>query len=579
ERRTRSSAEGDAKSIDKSGERRTRSSAEGDAKSIDKSGQQPVGNVEVVFRNLTGEETAMAGADGRYRIDVPAGVYRAFVRDDSVLSFGRVGRVRVPGLPSLDSAGVPDENLMPLVAAGHDTDGVDLAVVRGGTVTGKVVDSAGRPVQHAALRALGVDGIKPTLGTDVAETDETGAYELRLPSGPYVLEATHPRYAGLTEPAEIGVTAGGHTTADLTLTAGCVIAGRVVAASGSAAGDGAIEKQWGETDSEFRPDGKIAADGTFRWVTTAAGDVTLRAWPWKSPPSQSRTFACRDGARFDNIVFALPANNPDIEGVLADATGAPVPLAFIDLAPLDPGGLAQQERTDADGKWGVFHMPAGRYQVTAYAPNRGVVSTIVTAPAANVRLALGGTGKIAGTTTKDFANGSFEIQLVACDGGIAIADDHRLVTVIDGHFELDDVPACGLTVAASVARRKQVTRVAVPAGGVGKLQLDLGAPRARHITGIVTDASGRPVEGAFVNAVFASDPDEEIGTEASATTDAAGHYAIDTFDGAQLMVYGQGRVANATATRDQMDFKLEGEPQQDEIEIPDHFEPDVGPDE
>jgi hypothetical protein len=543
-----------------------------------------VGNVEVVFRSASGEETTMAGADGKYRIDVPAGQYRAFVRDETVLSVGSIDHVRLPGLPTADTAGVPDEALMPLVDAQSDADGVDLSVLRGGVVTVHVADRNGRPIKNAVLRARGPNGMKPTLGTDVAETDAAGTAELRLPAGQYELEATHAKFAGVDGGVRaMQVSAGDHMQTTVTLTAGCVIAGRVVLAGGALAGDGAIEKQWGSTDLEFAPSGKIASDGTFRWVTTEEVEVTLRAWPWKSPPSTSQQFSCRDGARFESVVFALPNLKPDIEGVLVDASGAPVPFAFIDLAPLDTGGISQQERTDSEGKWGVFHMPSGRYNITAHSPGRGVVSTVVNSPQASVRLALGGTGKLAGTMSL-LASGSFELHLVSCVNGtsmVVIPDDRRIVTVTGGRFAIDDVPACDLQILATWRGHPASTRVTVPVGGVGRVELALGPPRAKKVQGYVRDESGHPIEGAAIVAELEGEADT---TTLAVRTDAAGHYALETFSGASLRASEKGRigfaaVGMANVDQEQVDIVVRdyGEGKRDTIDIPDDYsdEPSV----
>lgn len=547
---------------------------------LDRNSAAPIGDVEVVFRDATGEQSAIASADGRYRIELPSGTYRAFVRDETVFSVGMADRVRLPGLPSLDTAGVPDETLMPVIAATRDTAGVDLVVLRGGVVAGKVTDGSGRPVSHAVIRAVPDTGYRPSLGTDVTETDAAGAFELRIPAGAYQLEATHARYAGLVDGLRsLEVGAGDHVTADLTLTAGCVIAGRVVDAHGAAASEGAIELQWGSDDHEFSPSGRIAPDGTFRWVTTEPRDVTLRAWPWQSPRSPSRTFRCRDGARFEGVVFALPDRGPDISGVLADAAAAPVAFAFIDLAPLDPDGISQQERTDADGRWSVFHMPAGRYQVTAYVPGRGVVGTTIRAPQANVALALGGVGRIEGTTTLD--NGSFELALAECTepGSIVIAD-HRLVAVAHGRFEIDNVPACNLAVVASVLGRQRTAMVSVAPDGIGRLELDLAPPHPKHVTGIVRDDAGRPVENASVLATY-GDEDAAIET-AEVTTDASGRFELHTYAGAGLTVTydarsGSAEVGTTNAASEQIDIVLRDVPPDPDPPIADDTEPEPEP--
>ena len=499
----------------------------------------PVGNVEVVFRNESGEETVVAGADGRYKITLARGHYRAFVRDESVLSVGRPEVSRLPSLPSADTAGVPDEGLMPIVLAMRDADSVDLSVVRGGTILGQVIDLRGKPISGAVVRARS-GGARPALGTDVAETDSTGRFELHLPAGGYALEATHDRYAGVGGFQErILLEAGGKHASTLTLTAGCVIAGRVVDAKGKPTGDGAIEKRWGVSDLEFGPTGRVESDGTFRWVTTDEVDVTLRAWPWKSPPSASRTFTCRDGARFTDVVFRLQDKPPDIEGTLADETGAPVPFAFVDFAPQDPGGIGQQERTDAAGHWQVFNMPPGRYRVSASAPGHGVTTSAVLAPKRDVALQLGGVGRIEGTTTL-LANGTFELSDVVCAdsgrarNGIMLAQQHRLVQVVAGRFTIDDVPAC--TIWAQATWRDQHVRidVEVPPNASGTVELDLGPPHAKTVHGTVRDDAGRPVVNALVTAAYKSD------RNTSTRTDGTGRYSLQTFSGAAIMADGEG---------------------------------------
>src|SRR5262249_56106649 len=106
-------------------------------------------------------------------------------------------------------------------------------------------------------------------------------------------------------------------------------------------------------------------------------------------------------------------------------------------------GIAEKERTDGNGKWAVFSMPAGRYRITAHAPGHGIVDTIIHSPQASVKLQLGGTGRLEGTTTR-LANGSFELSLDACagpSGNLRIAHEQRLVTVTRGRLSAGRPPA------------------------------------------------------------------------------------------------------------------------------------------
>jgi hypothetical protein len=520
----------------------------------------PVPSVEVVFRNETGEETVMAGADGRYKITVARGSYHAFVRDESVLSVGRPDLSRLPSLPSAEVAGVPDEGLMPIVVATRDAEAVDLSVMRGGTIIGQVIDMRGAPVAGAVVRARGGQ-MRPTLGTDVAETDAAGRFELHLPAGSYALEATHDRYAGVADSSSrINLGAGARQSSTLTMTAGCVIAGRVLDARGKPSGDGAIEKRWGLTDLEFGPTGRVGSDGTFRWVTTEELDVTLRAWPWKSPPSASRTFSCRDGARFTNVVFQLQDRTPDIEGTLVDENGAPVPFAFVDFAPQTPGGIGQQERTDAEGRWQVFSMPNGQYRISASAAGHGVTVATVTSPARDVALQLGGVGRIEGTTTL-LANGTFELSDVTCAdaqrgrGGIRLAQQHRLVQVTAGHFTIDDLPACNVWARATWRDQHVRLDVEVPANGTATVELELGPPHPKTVRGTVRDEDGRPVPDALVTAAYKTD------RNTLTRTDGTGRYSLQTFSGATINVEAQGSsglasVGTANVDEEQVDVTL-----------------------
>ncbi|HEX2691073.1 MAG TPA: carboxypeptidase-like regulatory domain-containing protein [Kofleriaceae bacterium] len=516
---------------------------------IDLYRQQGVGGVEVVFRSASGETSTTSHPDGSYTIRVAPGLYRAFVRDDTVLSVGRPELVRLPGPPSAEAAGVPDEALMAIVLLTRDTGDVDLSVVRGGIVSGHVIDRSGRPIAGAVLRARG--GLRPTLATDVAETDTDGSFELRLPAGGFILDASHPRFAGIASAAEarIAIEPGDHLKTTITLTAGCVISGRVVGRDGKPTGDGAIERQWGQGDLEFAPAGQIAPDGTFRWVTTDEVDLTLRAWPWKSPPAPAQRFTCRDGARWSDVVFQVSDQRPDIAGVLVDRAGAPVGRAFLDLQPLDPDGLSQQERTDEAGRWEVYRMPPGRYRITAQAEGRGIATQTVTSPSDGVRLTLGGTGRIEGTVPR-LASGSFELVLGACRGDagmVALPPSRRLVTVTGGRFAIDDVPACELSFRAIWHGLPISAHAAIPSGGTAQVVLDLGPVRAKTVHGIVRDGTGKPVAGARVTATSPGNPDT------TATTDATGAYTLTAFSGATVHTDLGGRVGFAQVTSESAD--------------------------
>jgi hypothetical protein len=532
---------------------------------VDAADHQPVGGVEVVFRGAAGEATTASRSDGSYALRVAPGVYRGFVRDDAVLSLGHAEPTRLPTLPSADTAGVPDEALMPLVVATDDVDGADLLVVRAAVVTGHALDEAGRPVDGAVLRAHNSQDVRPALATDIAETDRDGSFELRLPAGRFELEVGHPRFAGIATinaapRPRIIVDPGERLDVRVVLAAGCVISGRVIDHRGAPSGDGAIELQSGAGELGYIPAGRVAPDGTFRWVTSDDIDLTLRAWPWKSPPSPGKHFTCRDGARFERVVFRLPDRRPDLEGVLVDRAGAPVAFAHVDLAPLEPGGVAQQERTDDLGRWAFFSAPAGRYRISAQAEGRGVAAATIAAPRDGIRLALAGTGRLEGTTPR-LPRGSFELGLASClepGGTVPLPQASRLITITGGRFAVDDLPACELTFRAVWRGKRVVQHVAIPSDGVGHVELELGLPRDKAVHGVVRDADGRPVAGAVVTASVQGKP------SATVISDASGAFRLTTVSGASLRASANGqigvaRVGGADVDAEQVDLVTDDE--------------------
>lgn len=477
-------------------------------------------NVEVVFRAGAREEIAKAGADGKYKLVLSPGTYRVFARDDVMMTVGKPDRMRLPTLPSAVNADALDEALVPTITLTRDTGDVDLALVRARHVTGTVFDTEARPVMNAVISAHGQTGIRPALGSDIAVSRFDGTFDLELPDGEYQLAATHPQFADSTEVGNVTVN-GGTRHVSLTLVKGCTITGKI-----TPPGEGAIERKLGASDLEFVPNGRSNPDGTFRWTTMDEGSVTLRAWPWHAPPSNAKTFNCRDGATF-TTTFTVPPRAPDLDGTLVDKRGQPVPFVHMDIQPLDPGGIAQQERTDADGSWAVFAMPAGRYLVTAIARG-GIVARTVTVPSFSQRLELSGTGRIEGTAT-NLVNGSFDLVLAAClDGGtLQLPRDPRLVPVQNGRFVIHDLPACDLQMQITWKGKTMTARATVPNAGAARMQLDLGVPREKRVTGIVRDRDGHAVAGAHVVATLDNQTHAIVAGE-------EGRFAIETFAGATI---------------------------------------------
>jgi protocatechuate 3,4-dioxygenase beta subunit/RNase P/RNase MRP subunit p29 len=526
---------------------------------IDETTRAFVGNAEVILRSDLGEETTQTKDNGAFSIEVRPGTYRVAVRGGGVVTAGLGDRVRLDGGPVAALVAAPDETLMPTVHATTDIPNLEITATPSGTIVGRVVDSKTQPIAHAIVRARGT--FRSALGTDVAETDARGEFSLEVPAGRYALDARAPGFAGLETKVEVVARAHASQRVALLVTRGCEIRGRVLHADDSPASDGAIERRT-TTSQEFGPAGRIEPDGTFAWTTTEEADVVLRGWPWKGMPSQERQFACKDGARFTDVVLRVPDRAPALAGTVVDATGAPVPFAYVDVEALDLGHGSQQERADASGRWEVHELWPGRYQVTAGANERGIAVTTVVAPRSeDVKVQLGGTGRIEGTTI-GLANGTVQMSFVACFDALdlqrrpmTIAHEPRLVPVTGGRFAIDDAPACDIQISARWRDQFVHARVVVPPSGIGHLELVLGEPHQKTVHGMVLDRGAHPVPNARVTA-------DLDGRNAAATTDDQGWYSLRTFSGAALAAGdgshgGRGQVGRANIPDERVDITLD----------------------
>ena len=526
---------------------------------LDELDRTAVKGAEVTLRNELGEASAQTTDDGSFSLILAPGDYRVAVHGGGVITAGPSDRVRLDGGPLAALAGAPDEALMPLVHATSDIANLELAATPASTITGRVIDQDSHNVAHAIVRARGV--LRSATGSDVVESDDRGEFTLEVPAGRYALQARAPGFAGLATGIEIVARPHGSQRVALLVARGCEIRGRVVRADGTPTIDGAIERRLGDGPDAFGPVGRIDPDGTFDWTSFETGEVTLRAWPWKSMPSAERTFACRDGAQFADVVLHVPDHQPALAGTVVDSSGAPVPFAYLDVEALDAGKNSQQERADAEGRWEVHELTGGRYQITASAAERGIAVTTVAVPRGEeVKLQLTGTGRIEGTTTS-LANGTMLVSFQACFDAhdlqhrpMEIAHEPRLVTVSGGRFVVEDAPACDLELSARWRGQLIQAHVVVPPADIGHVELPLGPPHEKVVHGTVRDANAQLAANVHVSA-------NANGQVAVAVTDDEGNYTLRTAAGAALAASngknaGHGTVGRANVPDERVDITL-----------------------
>ncbi|HUH05248.1 MAG TPA: carboxypeptidase-like regulatory domain-containing protein [Kofleriaceae bacterium] len=502
----------------------------------------PVPGAEVVFSGLGGEATTTAGAEGDYELEVLPEFYRIYARADGFVAVGGAPRERLPTEPDRRAVGAPHGERAPVLGVHRDLDGVDVAMRPSGEIRGTVLDERRRPIAGAVViaRPRERDARRPITGPDVDVSDLFGRFRLLVPAGAYVLTASHDDLAGLGEhnPSHQTVVAGEPSRVELTMVPGCIIEGQVVDVRGQPVGAGALEARvGGPPPNDFAAIGVLDEDGRFRYGHVGVGTLTLRAWPWKSPPTPVEQVRCEHGARV-KLELRVRDLAPSLEGVIVDAHGGPTPHAFVDLQPLDSGGIAQQERADAAGAWAFYDVPAGRYRVTTYVDGSGAAARTVTAPGSDVRLVLGGTGTLSGRAV-GLEHGAFTLIVERCKFGEAddeaVAPASSLLVVVDrGIFDVRGLPACDLVARAETGYRTVRFGAAIPANATAELELDLRQPRRKQLRGLVLDLAGTPQAAASIIRVPASGTDRTPGDYA--LSDSAGRFELEVWSGDRVLV-------------------------------------------
>ncbi len=432
--------------------------------------QQAVPYAEVFFVSLSGESSTTCDEHGSFSVELAPGFYRSYARAPGYVAVADDQAQRLPEPVSVADVAVPKESLAPLLGVFRNQRNVRLSLAPAATIVGRVVDESGSAIVGAIVQAKAFNGTRVLSGDDVTETDASGHYELIVPLGSAELEANHSDYAGIAPNSSPFITtsdAGQTVELDLTLVRGCIVEGKVVDEHGDLIWEGSFEHQ--EPDGSFVPIGKIR-NGQVRYAQRQEGIMALRAWPWKHAPSPTQEFACDGENRYLDEVFVVPFATPSLTGRVLDASGHPVPFAFIDLFGLNPGSSPQQERADENGDFAFYQLPDGPYQLSSSHATRGVGLTLIEAPSTGFSLHLGGTGSLLGQVEDHSATMmtvKYQCTLEDGQGGLALTDplsmpeQTLLVPLQNGRFRMDALPACTMRGTLKVGEQFRVFRVVI----------------------------------------------------------------------------------------------------------------------
>lgn len=321
--------------------------------------------------------TTQTDESGSYHLDLPAGTYRVLFTDCG-------GREYVAAyFPSGD-----DPNSATVVNVSTAVvSGIDVRLVQGGSVGGRVLDSVGQPVGGGQVVRWRTAPTLDTYGHDPVSVGADGSWVMHgVPSGSILVSSAldgvvtfSGRASNPFSAARVPVVAGQHTDYNLVLARGGSISGRVVDDLGEPK-PGACIRVWGTSSQWLLRDATAASDGTFtmsgvwpesvRLAVRGPGCTGLVTWYADGDSYDHATpIAVPEGGAVDGLRVVQHAA-PHISGRVLDPSGAALANATVQLFDGTSNHYTSQyTRTDADGRYLFAELERKLYKVLATQPS------------------------------------------------------------------------------------------------------------------------------------------------------------------------------------------------------------------
>ncbi len=436
-----------------------------------------------------GDPVAVHAEDGAFVLDeVPAGQWDVQATAGGYQK-GRVAAVTV------------DE--------GGTAEGVEVRLVRGGAIAGRVVeDRTGKPIIEATVRAEpasgGGGGMMRMVVIDddgSTTTDAEGRFRVEgLAPGSYTLTASHPDWTEETERVELKEQA---STVEIRLGRGGAIAGSVVAGGRGVAGAAVSLSAAGQASrGPFGGGGGRTAvtdeGGRFRFDTLTAGRYSLVA-SLRSQTSATVEAVLQGGESSPDVMLVL-AEGATIRGTVAGL--AENARGNVMVSANGPEEYFANTRTGGDGSFELTGAPKGPISLRASAGDFGSSMRSATAQVVIAE------GQTEATAEIVFESG-FRVEGQVTRGGRPVTD--AMVSAMPeggpgrmasdrtdetGSFTLEGLQEGNYTfMASSMGGGAPIRKTAKVAGD---MTVDLEAPPAKIAGRIVEAESGRPLGEAQV---------------------------------------------------------------------------------
>lgn len=475
------------------------------------------GGFALQIANGQGGEKAFQSDDGSFELpDVPAGKWTM--------------RASAAGYRNGETSGVD-------VGEGETKEGVVISLRRGGSLSGRVLNTQGTPVPNASVswQSAGSTGgaaagafarmAGGAASNTATTTDADGQFHFDgLPEGKITVIADHPDYLEGSK----DVDADKDSSVDIPLGTGGTISGNVVAADGRTPIPGALVSLNEEGDSSaFGGNQSTRSDGNggFLFEHLKGGRFKVSAQA-STGTAAAKEVILADNQRQDGVIVSMSSGST-IRGTV---TGLPpANLGGVNVS-ANGTGFGDSTQTDDTGNFSFTNVPAGVVRFAARTnilSGRSASANVEVPDSAGevpVQIVFEGTSTLSGHVTKGSQPlGGLRVSANAdppqASGGQATGqtDDngsYSLQGLNDGTFQLS-VNGQG------VSYRKPVTVS-------GATTQDVQVSTVGITGNVVEDGTGTPLESVTIH--VETGQESTAGGMKSATTDSSGNYSIDAVD-------------------------------------------------
>ncbi len=411
---------------------------------------------------------------------------------------------------------------------------------RAGSITGRVLDPAGKPIAGAKVQWTSyrdddqvlfdeTSGVDPAVLGETA-ADAAGRFRVVLDK-PGVSVALRVLSSGLPSARFAGPYDSSEETAlfDIQLPAAAALSGRVVDEAGKPVSGARVSvvatQNPFDSEAVYAAEARTGADGTFAAANAPEGARSLRVRAPGFVPAQRVQLEAKPQ---ENVSLQRGGT---ILGTVADASGKPV--AGVIVTAEDAAA-----ESDAQGAFRLTGIPAGSHRVQAFWKENFAArkDAVRAAKGQEVRanLTLKPGSSISGSVIEEATRrpvAGVRISAYAATGfrGFAQRRAERSVrTDSHGRFRLGGLAAARYSVEAAKEGFLSASIAGVTAGGQSAPPANLALRRAASISGRVTDEKGLPVAAARVRITREMGPRRLLRGMASNPASVLGNQGIPT---------------------------------------------------